>query len=112
MSTWIPTLALLFTVTAPERESGVLAHWIYDAAHYSEGAFQPLESEWAMPFASPTFVGEGASQSLLLPPGAPLMAARAKLPASALPKEEITVEAWIRSKKGSSPVASMRARSS
>jgi hypothetical protein len=95
VSTWILTLALLFTFTAPERESGVVAHWVYSAEHYSGGAFQPLKGEWAMPFASPTFIGEGASESLLLPPGAPLMAAGGKLPASALPKEEITVEAWV-----------------
>ncbi len=88
-------LPLLLASTAPLRESGVVAHWVYDAKNHSEGAFQPLKGEWAMPFASPTFVGEGESQSLLLPPGAPLMAAGAKLPASALPKEEITVEAWV-----------------
>jgi len=92
---WIPTLALLFAATASERESGVVAHWIFDAAHYSEGAFQPLEGEWAMPNASPSFIGEGPTQALLLPPGAQLMMAGAPAPASALPTAELSVEAWV-----------------
>jgi hypothetical protein len=87
--------ALLIHPDPTPGGSEVVAHWIYDAAHHSDGAFQPLEGEWAMPYASPAFLGEGPSQSLLLPPGAPLMMAGAKLPASALPTEEVTIEAWV-----------------
>ena len=76
-------------------ESGVVAHWVYSAEHHSGGAFQPLKGEWAMPYVAPNFIGEGSSQCLLLPPGAPLMMPSAKLPASALPKEEVTIEAWV-----------------
>jgi len=85
---------LIHPEPAPER-SGVVAHWIYDAAHHADGAFQPLQGEWAMPCAAPAFLGEGRSQGLLLPPGAPLMMATARLPASALPTEEVTIEAWV-----------------
>ena len=99
MSVWSLILALLCAhplhAGSALSESGVVAHWIYNAEHHSGGAFQPLKGEWAMPYASPAFVGEGATQALLLPPGAPLMAVGSKLPASALPKEELTVEAWV-----------------
>ena len=99
MLLWTVTLALLGAqphhAGSEWSESGVVAHWIYSAEHHSGGAFQPLEGEWSMPYASPSFVGEGKTQSLLLPPGAPLMTPGAKLPGSALPKEELTVEAWV-----------------
>jgi hypothetical protein len=98
MLSWILTSSVLCALSCPapiEGKVDILAHWVFDQAHYADGAFTPLKGEWAMPYASPAFVGEGGTQSLLLPPGAPLMAARSKLSASALPKEEITVEAWV-----------------
>lgn len=97
MTTWPLLLALLGAHQPPAlaSDAGVVAHWVYSAEHHAGGAFQPLEGEWAMPFEAPTYLGEGATQALLLPPGAPLMAAAARLPASALPQEEVTIEAWV-----------------
>gem|GEM_PF-855028 len=99
MNAWLLTLALFGSApllpSSSQSESGVVAHWVYSAEHHSSGAFQPLKGEWAMPYASPSFFGEEKTQSLLLPPGAPLMSASTKLPAGALPREEVTIEAWV-----------------
>ena len=73
----------------------VLAHWIFSAEHHDGNAFQPIEGGWPLPAPNATFLGEGNTQSLLLPLAPRLMAVDEPVPAEALPRKEFSIEAWV-----------------
>ena len=99
MFSWVLTSSVLYALScaAPTEgeAAGEVAHWVFDQARYSDGAFAPLKGDWQAPSASPSFTGEPPHQALLLPPGRAIMLLDSALSSSALPKEDICVEAWV-----------------
>jgi hypothetical protein len=92
----IAAAALCFAAHSPAPPAGeVVAHWIFSSEHYRDGAFQPVEGGWPLVHAEPEFLGEGVTQSLLLPLQARLMTAGEKVEAQKLPAKKLSIEAWI-----------------
>jgi len=99
MLPWVLTSAIACALSSPafsEREAaGEIAHWVFDQAHHTHGAFTPLKGDWNAPTLFPAFAGEPPYQALLLPPGRMEILIDPALSSSSLPKEDICVEAWV-----------------
>ncbi|MEO2162837.1 MAG: LamG-like jellyroll fold domain-containing protein, partial [bacterium] len=72
----------------------VLARWVLIPANHKSGQVVPVEGDWALPCAAPTFLGKGKSAALLRPLGHPVLIVPQKIAAEDLPQEACSIEAW------------------
>jgi len=89
-------VCLLAGAATPETPADdLVAHWVFTEEHYEDGAFRPLEGDWPLSLAEPTFVGEGDRQALLLSLAPQLMLVGKAMDPARLPTRTCTIEAWI-----------------
>jgi len=81
--------------TSETPADDLVAHWVFTEEHYEDGAFRPLEGDWPLALAEPTFVGEGNRQALLLPLSPQLMLVGEALDPAPFPTRTCTIEAWV-----------------
>lgn len=85
----------LSSASAETNTADAIARWIFSAEHHTDGAFQPIEGGWPLAHAEPRFIGEGETQSLLLPLQPQLISVADPVEANELPGKKCSIEAWV-----------------